>query len=56
MRRLIVDSLRYWVECMHVDGCFDLASILSRDEKGRPLENPPVLWDIESIRCSPARS
>jgi glycogen operon protein len=34
---------------MHVDGFrFDLASILSRDEKGRPLENPPVLWDIES--------
>ena len=49
VRRLIVDSLRYWVECMHVDGFrFDLASILSRDEKGRPLENPPVLWDIES--------
>jgi glycogen operon protein len=49
VRRLIVDSLRYWVEEMHVDGFrFDLASILSRDEKGHPLENPPVLWDIES--------
>lgn len=49
VRRLIVDSLRYWVEEMHVDGFrFDLASILSRDETGRPLENPPVLWDIES--------
>ena len=34
---------------MHVDGFrFDLASILSRDESGRPLENPPILWDIES--------
>ena len=34
---------------MHVDGFrFDLASILSRDESGRPLPNPPVLWDIES--------
>ncbi len=34
---------------MHVDGFrFDLASILSRDERGRPLENPPILWDIES--------
>jgi glycogen operon protein len=34
---------------MHVDGFrFDLASILSRDEAGRPLPNPPVLWDIES--------
>ena len=34
---------------MHVDGFrFDLASILSRDENGHPLPNPPVLWDIES--------
>jgi glycogen operon protein len=49
VRRLMVDSLRYWVEEMHVDGFrFDLASILSRDEKGQPMENPPVLWDIES--------
>ena len=49
VRRLIVDSLRYWVESMHVDGFrFDLASVLSRDERGRPLENPPILWDIES--------
>jgi glycogen operon protein len=46
---LIVDSLRYWVEHMHVDGFrFDLASILARDETGRPVSNPPVLWDIES--------
>jgi isoamylase len=49
VRRLILDSLHYWVEEMHIDGFrFDLASILSRDESGRPLENPPVLWDIES--------
>ena len=49
VRRLIQDSLRYWVSHMHVDGFrFDLASILSRDESGRPLPNPPVLWDIES--------
>ena len=49
VRRLIVDSLRYWVREMHVDGFrFDLASILSRDETGHPLKNPPVLWDIES--------
>ncbi|GAA0604461.1 hypothetical protein GCM10009416_47600 [Craurococcus roseus] len=34
---------------MHVDGFrFDLASILSRDERGRPMPNPPVLWDIEA--------
>ncbi|HEX6933777.1 MAG TPA: glycogen debranching enzyme, partial [Streptosporangiaceae bacterium] len=43
------DSLRYWVTQMHVDGFrFDLASILSRDESGRSIPNPPVLWDIES--------
>jgi glycogen operon protein len=48
VRRMIVDSLRAWVHEMHVDGFrFDLASILSRDENGTPLENPPVLWDIE---------
>ncbi|MDR3638579.1 MAG: glycogen debranching protein GlgX [Isosphaeraceae bacterium] len=49
VRRLIQDSLRHWVTHMHVDGFrFDLASILSRDESGRPLPNPPILWDIES--------
>ncbi len=49
VRRMILDSLRYWVAHMHVDGFrFDLASILSRDETGRPLENPPVLLDIDS--------
>jgi glycogen operon protein len=49
VRRLIVDSLRYWVEKMHVDGFrFDLASILARDPSGQVLPNPPVLWDIES--------
>ena len=49
VRRLICDSLRYWVREMHVDGFrFDLASILARDEAGQPLLSPPVLWDIES--------
>lgn len=49
LRRLIVDSLRYWVQEMHVDGFrFDLASILSRDSSGTPMPNPPVLWDIET--------
>jgi glycogen operon protein len=49
VRRMIIDSLHFWVKEMHVDGFrFDLASILSRDNKGRPIENPPVLWDIES--------
>jgi isoamylase len=49
VRRMIIDSLRYWVTEMHVDGFrFDLASILSRDSSGNVLPNPPVLWDIES--------
>jgi glycogen operon protein len=49
VRRMIVDSLRYWVQEMHVDGFrFDLASILDRDASGRPMLNPPVLLDIES--------
>lgn len=49
VRRMIQDSLRYWVSEMHVDGFrFDLASILSRDEQGVPLANPPILLDIET--------
>ena len=49
VRRMILDSLRYWVEEMHVDGFrFDLASILARGASGQLLPNPPVLWDIES--------
>ena len=49
VRRLIVDSLRYWVQEMHVDGFrFDLASILARGSSGQVLPRPPVLWDIES--------
>jgi isoamylase len=49
VRRMIMDSLRYWVEEMHVDGFrFDLASILARDASGEVMPNPPVLWDIES--------
>jgi glycogen operon protein len=32
-----------------VDGFrFDLASVLSRDESGSPLQRPPILWDIQS--------
>ena len=49
VRRMVLDSLRYWVEEMHVDGFrFDLASILARDSGGNVMSNPPVLWDIES--------
>lgn len=49
VRRMIMHSLRYWVEEMHIDGFrFDLASVLSRDEIGEPLLNPPILWSIDS--------
>ena len=41
VRRMIVDSLRYWVTQMHVDGFrFDLASILARDSAGQPVAEP----------------
>ena len=41
--RLILDSLRYWVSEMHVDGFrFDLASVMSRDRVGRPQDDPPI--------------
>jgi len=46
--KLILDSLRYWVQEMHVDGFrFDEASVLSRGEDGNPLTHPPVLWQTE---------
>ena len=49
VHRMILDSLRYWVGEMHVDGFrFDLASVLSRDENGAPLAASPVLLEIES--------
>jgi isoamylase len=49
VRRMILDSIRYWVEEMHVDGFrFDLASVLARDSNGHVMTNPPVLWDLES--------
>jgi isoamylase len=46
---LILDCLHYWVADMHVDGFrFDLASALSRNSLGVPLETPPLLWAIDS--------
>jgi glycogen operon protein len=49
VKRLILDSLRYWVSEMHIDGFrFDLASVFSRDESGKPMANPPILWEIDS--------
>lgn len=48
VRRLIVDSLRYWAEEMHVDGFrFDLASVFSRNVDGSiSLDEPPIFADI----------
>jgi glycogen operon protein len=49
VRRMILDCLRHWVECYHVDGFrFDLAASLSRGEDGVPLARPPILLDIEA--------
>lgn len=46
-REFILDSLRYWVLQMHVDGFrFDLASIMTRDEIGIPLSLPPLTHAI----------
>ncbi len=49
VRRMIMDSLRYWVQEMHVDGFrFDLASVLYRGQDNQVLQIPPLLWDIDS--------
>ena len=54
VRDLILDSLRYWVTEMHVDGFrFDLASILGRGRDGSVLPNPPLL---ERISADPVLS
>ncbi|CAN5545933.1 glycogen debranching protein GlgX [soil metagenome] len=56
--RLVMDSLRYWVSEMHVDGFrFDLASALLRTKRGVDLDAPlltalaqdPVLRDVKLI-------
>jgi len=49
VKRLIMDSLKYWVSEMHVDGFrFDLASIFSRSDSGEPLLDAPIIWEIDS--------
>ncbi len=41
---LVLDSMRYFVEELQVDGFrFDLASILTRGDHGEPLDPPPIL-------------
>jgi isoamylase len=48
VRKMILDSLRYWVTEMHVDGFrFDLASIFTRRADGSiDLDDPPIFGDI----------
>ncbi|MCR5775064.1 MAG: glycogen debranching enzyme, partial [Lachnospiraceae bacterium] len=47
VRNMVIDCLRYWVASYHVDGFrFDLASILTRDEDGAPMMDPPLLDSI----------
>ena len=47
MQNLILDSLRFFVTEYHIDGFrFDLASILTRDEEGKPLKNPSLIRRI----------
>lgn len=51
VRNLILDCLRYWTSEYHVDGFrFDLAAILSRNQDGSPMPNPPL---IESLAFDP---
>jgi glycogen operon protein len=51
---LVLDSLRYWVSEMHVDGFrFDLAPALCRDARGRFDRGAPFL---EELRADPVLS
>lgn len=46
-RQLIIDSLRYWVQEMHVDGFrFDLASIFTRNVDGAYNFDAPIFAEI----------
>ncbi|SDG33127.1 glycogen debranching protein GlgX [Pelagibacterium luteolum] len=56
--RMVLDSLRYWVQAMHVDGFrFDLASTLGRESEGferdgsffNALRQDPVLGGVKLI-------
>lgn len=49
VHKFILECLRYWVTEFRVDGFrFDLASILTRDQSGAPMADPPIL---QSIAC-----
>lgn len=50
-RMFIIDCLRFWATEYRVDGFrFDLASILTRDQNGAPMAEPPI---IHAIACDP---
>jgi glycogen operon protein len=53
VRNLVLESLRFWVNEMHVDGFrFDLASILTRDIDGNiRLDDPSIISEISSDPC-----
>lgn len=54
VQSLVLDSLRYWVSEMHVDGFrFDLASTFSRGRDGQPLSQAPI---VEAITADPLLS
>lgn len=47
VQQMIVECLRYWVTTYRVDGFrFDLASILGRNEDGKPMDKPPLLQTL----------
>jgi isoamylase len=50
VRKMILDSMRFWAHEMRVDGFrFDLASVFARDENGvLELHDPAVIGDITS--------
>lgn len=56
MKHLIIESLRYWIVEMHVDGFrFDLATILGRSNKGEWI-NDPNLGLLSDIAQDPILS
>jgi len=50
VRKMIVDSLSYWVKEMRIDGFrFDLASVFSRNKDGSiNLDDPPIFGQISA--------
>jgi len=50
VRKMILDSMRYWLRELGVDGFrFDLASVFARDERGQlAFDDPPIFGDLAS--------